>query len=216
MPNYMKNYVHCCDQRAILLLRDFNNIIPMPLSLLNVQSGTSSFLFKELYDRGIPFDDICKNHIPHYFADKEDGLECWRKLCLGYYFNLKVHGAIDWYEWTCRHWETKWNAMDYSYNDSDLSATFLTAWSHPMPVIKQLSKMFPDSEIFVKYSEEEIGCYTGHYSIQDGCLLHHVEYEDFSNDAMELAIELWQREDLYRWNDDTEQYTYIDEEQECF
>ena len=52
-----------------------------------------------------------------------------RRYCLYY----KLHGYVDWYDWCCEHWGTKWNAHQYSHECGEV--WFETAWSHPYPVI---------------------------------------------------------------------------------
>ena len=62
-------------------------------------------------------------------------------------------------EWRTHNWWTKWNACDYDssvdYSKSG-SLDFLTAWSAPHPVIKNLSEMFPDIEFVHEWAEEDL------------------------------------------------------------
>lgn len=51
---------------------------------------------------------------------------------------------LDWYDWRCKNWGTKWNAYDQdligvSYNCIELK--FDTAWAPPMPIIEKLREM---------------------------------------------------------------------------
>jgi len=65
------------------------------------------------------------------------------------------------YEWCNKNWGTKWGFCDTSLTDDDLDedATFVgynfqTAWSPISPVIKVMSKAFPDLNFEYRYNEE--------------------------------------------------------------
>lgn len=56
----------------------------------------------------------------------------------------EIHGENNWYDWSRKHWGTKWNAYDQEIDDeTDTSITFkfCTAWGFPEPVIKKLVKL---------------------------------------------------------------------------
>ena len=66
------------------------------------------------------------------------------------------------YEWCCRHWGTKWNACSINIVEQDLKYgevmyEFDTAWSPPIPVIVQASKMFPELEFELRFFEQGAG-----------------------------------------------------------
>lgn len=58
-------------------------------------------------------------------------------------------------------WGTKWNACESTFNVSDGTARFSTAWSYPSPVMISISKRFPDHVIHVKYADEDLGSNCG-------------------------------------------------------
>lgn len=64
------------------------------------------------------------------------------------FINRMQESNLDWYNWCCNNWGTKWNAVDtyISYSDKDQVGTiqFDTAWDEPEPVLISLSKKFPD------------------------------------------------------------------------
>lgn len=61
----------------------------------------------------------------------------------------------NWYTWNSRKWGTKWNAYSTSADDAG-RIKFDTAWAFPMPVITELSMLFPDVEITCEtYGEGE-------------------------------------------------------------
>lgn len=83
-----------------------------------------------------------------------------------------VHGCLDWYEYQCIHWGTKWNASSTSiYNEepNELAFTFDTAWSCPYPIFEKIAKIFPLLNIEVKYCDEDVfGGNFGHFIMEYG------------------------------------------------
>ena len=63
------------------------------------------------------------------------------------------HGRRNWYDWSSRHWGTKWNA--YSIDVQDLNIiSFDTAWSAPYPVFRELAHLFPSVGIEIEITNE--------------------------------------------------------------
>lgn len=75
------------------------------------------------------------------------------------------YGDKTWYEWNIKNWGTKWNAYSVGYTYSAIH--FETAWGHPFPVIKALSKMFPKIEFLVAFADEDLGSNLGAYKIKN-------------------------------------------------
>lgn len=70
-----------------------------------------------------------------------------------------LYGSVDWYNWNCEHWGTKWD-IDPT-KPSDVSGTevefdFETAWSPPEQVAAALSKMFGGCTVTLDFMEP--GC----------------------------------------------------------
>ncbi len=59
-------------------------------------------------------------------------------------------------DWARQNWGTKWDAMDTARESED-TVSFLTAWEPPLPVITELSRMFPDETLRLVYANEEKG-----------------------------------------------------------
>lgn len=56
---------------------------------------------------------------------------------------LKKYGAINWYDFACENWGTKWGAYDVIVlheDDKRLALEFNTAWSPPEPIFDELVK----------------------------------------------------------------------------
>jgi len=73
--------------------------------------------------------------------------------------NAEKYGYSNWYEWAVANWGTKWNSYDGHLIDTSLS--FYTAWSPPLPVIKELSKL--TGKVFVLDYVDKGGAYIGKY-----------------------------------------------------
>lgn len=97
-----------------------------------------------------------------------------------------------WYPWNIEHWGTKWNAYDSQITEFDTDTwevRFDTAWSHPGPVVMELSKRFPKELIYVKFADEDLGNNVGAYVIQDG-KMDHAPVIEGSDEALDLASEI--------------------------
>jgi len=70
------------------------------------------------------------------------------------------------YNWCIKHWGTKWNAYDISYQYDDLY--FDTAWSTPLPIWAALSARFPEMELVIEFADEDIGSNCGILTYKGG------------------------------------------------
>lgn len=81
--------------------------------------------------------------------------------------------VTDWYHWRIENWGTKWHASEVailderSWEEGEVVIVFQTAWSPPVPVLKQLSKDNPKVTIHHKFVEEGWGYY-GTYEYNKG------------------------------------------------
>lgn len=53
---------------------------------------------------------------------------------------------LNWYKWRVENWNTNHNACDFEYVNEN-TIRFDTAWSVPFPVLKIISKQFPEEDI---------------------------------------------------------------------
>jgi len=62
--------------------------------------------------------------------------------------NVLNHGHATWYEWGYENWGTPKNAFGFASfcggEGTDQKIRFLTEWTHAAPVVKKLSKLYPD------------------------------------------------------------------------
>jgi hypothetical protein len=77
----------------------------------------------------------------------------------------KLYGDNNWYDWSCKHWGTKWNAYDIYTDPGEIY--FHTAWNPCVPVITELAKQFPEASFSYTYDEPGM-CFAGEYLYQNG------------------------------------------------
>lgn len=100
-----------------------------------------------------------------YVMKKKELAEALENYIKGF-FNLKRYGETDWYEWSIKHWGTKWNGYETVVDCGAIQ--FETAWSTPVPVFVELSKRLKDTSIIVHYADEDIGSNCGSLVILNG------------------------------------------------
>ena len=73
---------------------------------------------------------------------------------------FKKYGARDWYEWTVKHWGTKWDLYPDDLKDKEITGAevaggveyrFDTAWGPPIPFFLYLSQTFPSLAFHVYF-----------------------------------------------------------------
>ena len=176
MPNYTENRIFMEGIENLPLYEkgrfDFNKLIPMPESL-DVAAGSTNaediyIYLSEMLTKDIVNDPLACKLISNTF-DKNYVLtvgERCKKLSLEDTIlaqryrsgkqlveNYQKYGYTTWYDWRNANWGTKWNACDTSIEDG--SVTFLTAWSEPEPIFKELSRRYPDKRIRIEADYED-------------------------------------------------------------
>lgn len=96
------------------------------------------------------------------------------------------YGEKNWYDWSIKHWGTKWNA-----SESNIEGNFVrfeTAWSCPVPLLVELGKKV--GGILVFYADEDTGSNCGGFIVKrNGDII------DLDNDRI-MAVAI-QGDDLY-------------------
>lgn len=197
---------------------DFEKIIPRPESL-NVVSGsceeisimyylterctvplaclsdekkeTLSKLVKNRFARDKDWkQEIFQRAMVQAFEKREEEEEEIYQAGKTYVENYQNYGHTTWYGWNIANWGTKWNAHDTEKLDKD-TIVFDTAWSAPVPVIEQLSKMSPEIAIKHWYADENMGSNTGCITYRAGIIVAGFDYDSCSNEAYETYIKCW-------------------------
>ena len=105
-------------------------------------------------------DEITKERTPEEREAREKEIEELQEQ------NLKEYGHKNWYDWCVANWDTKWNAYS-CYTLEDITSPFelvnkldgihdlgfQTAWSPPINVIRELSKLTGESLRMSYYDE---------------------------------------------------------------
>lgn len=105
---------------------------------------------------------------------------------------VHADGTVCWYNWNSSHWGTKWNAYSVEWKDlgnGRVELRFDTAWAHPEPVIRALSRKFPTEIIEVQFADEDLGSNCGTYEIQGGNLTV-ATFPDYGEESLELACQI--------------------------
>lgn len=128
--------------------------------------------------------------------------------------NYKKYGAIDWYDWRCDNWGTKWNAHNTDLlNIENAEVYFDTAWSSVMSLIHKISKAHPECNIEYEFAEEQAGYRAGQYELKNGKIISGADYEPYSKESYEKYFELWGGEDEYTFNEKTGTYESVFEDE---
>lgn len=97
-------------------------------------------------------------------------------------------GENNWYDWSCKHWGTKWNACESLLQYAvDGEAVFWldTAWSFPEPVMVELSRKY-GVQVECSYYDEDIGTNCGKLVVESGRTVSHLHYDGDTNAALDF------------------------------
>lgn len=199
---------------------DFNKLIPMPEDL-NISSGSFTSDGIDIYltavnpatvDYGyykmdyasflniylkLKAQDACNMYKPALSEEeiqirtKYNTFEELFKAGEQAISNLKLYGAITWYEWCIQHWGTKWNAYDcIEMKPGDNRMIFLTAWDAIPDIVQKISALFPDVPIDYSWADEDVGSNTGSMEFLNGEIISEDIPENGSKEALELACDI--------------------------
>lgn len=127
--------------------------------------------------------------------------------------NFRAHGFFTWYEWSVANWGTKWNA--YGQNDKRNTADtihFETAWSAPLALIAELSKLFPECTLQFDYADEDSGSNAGLVTFKNGEPVNIIQPKSQTKEAYDIYFDLHPgRIDDYKLIGD--KYEYVEDVQ---
>ena len=107
----------------------------------------------------------------------------YEELMLNYLTCMKETGCVDWYDWCCEHWGTKWNACEPTADGAFV--TFDTAWSAPRPIFMALAKQFPEVTFSVTSTNED-------YAIP--VTVYEYRYDPEKKEVEETLVEEYEQE----------------------
>ena len=103
---------------------------------------------------------------------------------------VELYGSADWYHWSIDNWGTKWDTGECrvisNFNDpmlpgyTTVKIEFNTAWAPPLPVYKELSKKFPNTNIYACYDEPGVD-FAGYALYKNGEVIVEKQTESPSN-----------------------------------
>ena len=104
-------------------------------------------------------------------------------------YQFNENGEVDWYEFCCTNWGTKWDVsnLDFDHQDEESYYHFETAWSPPEPWLITISKRYDCNFELTSYEE---GCdFWFHLVIENGEIIENQSMtinekmkEDFENE----------------------------------
>lgn len=141
-------------------------------------------------------------HPPNIFTGNLDHEA--RELC-------RKENIPNWYDWQIENWGTKWNSYDHDFHSMDEEFSFDTAWSHPLPIILEMSKQNPEVTFEVMYADEDWGSNCAEYTAKAGEILSENVPESQSNEAYEVLFKVDPSAENYFQKVDGN-WEYIDED----
>ena len=130
-----------------------------------------------------------------------------------YVENFRKYGYGTWYDWCCENWGTKWNAQD-SYAVDDGTVWFSTAWDPALPIAKKLSEMRLNTEVILRWADEDIGYNTGCATFLNG--KGKVKRPaNGSNEALALYVHLWGEDDCLEQDMDGNWHIIDEDDEAC-
>jgi hypothetical protein len=186
------NYIKSIDEEGKEMQIDFRKIKPRPEALSIDDSTAGEIVQLLLFGKNENESRLSIKEAQKIFSNwgkkmQEEGFE----LALKYQENVKRFGHRTWYSWSIENWGTKWNA--YSQNDNRNTEDviyFQTAWSSPIDLIVELSKIFPTIKLFLTYADEDSGYNTGKIYIQNGKVIEDNKPQGGSKEGYEIYFEL--------------------------
>ncbi len=184
MPNYVTNNLKVFGTKAQIKafrdavrdpkgdgdarIFDFNRVVPMPEELRGTVSPMriiSEDEYKKQESR------LAKGELTDIERMMGSPSRSLTKELSNLY--MEKFGANNWYDWACNNWGTKWNAGSCDANGADGDyISFETAWAHPEPLFRNMSKRFPELAFICSYADEDMGSNCGLSAYRNGVFQH--------------------------------------------
>lgn len=154
--------------------------------------------------------DLEAEGCPLLFANYNEVLDYGKRVL----DNFANYGVVDWYDWRCKNWGTKWNASETEIPaDGTAEVYFDTAWSPVTNLMQELSKQHPDCKFDYEYAEEQTAFMTGKFELENGEVSGD-KFKDYSKPAFETFFRLWGCEDEFTYDEEEGTYKPIKTESE--
>ena len=154
--------------------------------------------------------DIEKEGQPLLFNNPNEVLDFGKRVLENYV----QYGAVDWYDWRCNNWGTKWNAAYTEIPCEDTAEVYFdTAWSPVTNLMCELSKQHPECKFEYEYAEEQAAFLTGKLEFENG-KTEGSAFDNYSRQAYETYFRLWGGEDEFTFDEKEGTYKPIESESE--
>lgn len=138
-------------------------------------------LLEKTFKEGMTQEEYVKATLPNCLKNHKDKFlqvykinsideEDLTNVLRGFY-NKRVYGNVNWYDFHVTKWGTKWNATTIYVDEESGFAEFQTAWSCPFEILEELAKY---TDIAVSYADEDTGSNYGVYEIVDGVRIDYI------------------------------------------
>ena len=154
MPNWCRNRLYVGDSEGSPILENMEQLLSEFITKSEKHENMRFIDFEKL----LPTPEaLCVPDCPG--PEDEELLRRYRE-------NEEKYGSVGWYMWRVKHWGTKWNADVFFTSEDGAELEFDTAWSPPMPAIKELAKRIALNGrcLVLEYVEEGM-CFCGKYIV---------------------------------------------------
>ena len=191
-----------------LLQKPYDERMKSQDSLNNCRCDFYGTYFKKFFSREFTNIELqeCANEFEEKLkGEKKDilddvdyeglGIKTFEDFGNAYINNVLKYGFDEWYDWSCFHWGTKWNAYDSYINEDESEMFFNTAWSCPLPILDRLAEICYEHEVEFsgKWADEDRGCNVGVFESDcsgDEYWFSYEVIENCSNEAYDIYVEL--------------------------
>ena len=166
MPNWCSNVLNICGPVASID-KFMDDITTGPKESDGTTSGMGNDY--EILENLFPCPEDLKNVTSRFGIISDDDPDKEQKQK-----NIEDHGAVDWYEWCCTNWGTKWGdnqthlvhedlctpfstADDTEVSLKKIMLRFDTAWSPPIEGMDVVTTKYPDIMFDLRYWEPGMG-----------------------------------------------------------
>lgn len=113
----------------------------------------------------------------------------------------RKYGENNWYDWSHKNWGTKWDARETrTYRNT---VEFNTAWSCPLPVLRELGKKV--GGILVFYADEDIGSNLGGFIVRANGSIRELDNDQILGMVIHYGMDVYE-------NDAVDEFRYEIEE----
>lgn len=176
------------------------------LSALEIKSET------ELHKEYVQPDELKQIIQNHKQLLQEYMLVLWKAV-------VEEEELLDWYNWQCQYWDTKWNAChavlcdeNYDQTSAYLEYTFDTAWSRPESVIEAFAEQNPNITFEYSWIEEQGIMDLGKELYENGALMSSDIPDAESKEAYEMMFDMWDNRNEYFYNPEEGNYEYNEDD----